>query len=195
MDMNWEAEFLLFLQEHVRCGFLTVIFKIATYMGNYGILWISTCVALIAFKKTRRIGLITAAALIINLLICNVIIKSSVGRVRPYEVIEGLKILIREPVDTSFPSGHTSSAFAIACAIICNLQKKRPCVVISLLFIASMIGFSRLYLGVHYPSDVLCGMLFGIITGILTSLLLNKVISRYSLHSSGEDITETEDHN
>ncbi len=174
--MNWEVEFLLFLQEHVRCGFLTVIMKLFTYMANYGILWIALCLALLINKKTRKLGIICSVALVLNYMTCNVIIKSIVGRTRPFEAIEELTLLIKKPVDTSFPSGHTSSAFTLACAITCYLSRQRKWVGAILIFVASMIGISRMYLGVHYPTDVLVGMLLGIATGIIVYYALRSKI-------------------
>ena len=177
--MNWEVEFLLFLQEHVRCGFLTVIMKLFTYMANYGILWIALCLTLLINKKTRKLGIICSVALVLNYMTCNVIIKSIVGRTRPFEAIEELTL------DTSFPSGHTSSAFTLACAITCYLSRQRKWVGAILIFVASMIGISRMYLGVHYPTDVLVGMLLGIATGVVTYLALHNKIDDTYAQASG----------
>ncbi len=172
--MNWEAEFLLFLQEHIRCGFLTVIMKAFTYMGNYGILWYVLCLALTVNKKTRKLGIMCWAVLLLNFLICNVLIKGNVGRTRPFEAIDGLTYLIGKPVDSSFPSGHTSSAFSLATVIALFVSRDKRWIGILSLVTAAMIGFSRLYLGVHYPTDVICGMILGIIFGISAYFLLNK---------------------
>lgn len=175
--MNWEAEFLLFLQEHIRCGFLTVIMKAFTYMGNYGILWYVLCLTLTINKKTRKLGIMCWITLVLNFLICNVLIKGNVGRTRPFEVIDGLTYLIAKPVDTSFPSGHTSSAFSLASLITCYLPRNKKWIGVISLTIAAMIGFSRMYLGVHYPSDVIVGFLLGIIFGLSTYFLLNKKLN------------------
>ena len=108
-------------------------------------------------------------ALIIGALITNVCVKPAVARIRPYEVIEGLIPLINPPMDFSFPSGHSCAAFAAATACWEGLPKKYG---IAMLALAGLVSFSRLYLGVHYPSDVAAGIAVGVFAGWLSQKIV-----------------------
>ena len=112
----------------------------------------------------RKASLTALLALLLSVVINNLILKNIVGRARPYVHVENLKLLIRKPRDFSFPSGHTSSSFAAATVFLAMLPWWIG--IPSLLF-AVLIAFSRLYLGAHYPSDVICGAILGIIFGIV----------------------------
>ena len=108
-------------------------------------------------------------ALLLSLLINNIILKNLVARTRPYEMVEGLVPLIGRPRDYSFPSGHTGSSFASAWVLFRKLPAGYG---ISALVLAGLIGISRLYVGVHYPTDVLFGVLGGIVSGSIAMLML-----------------------
>lgn len=170
--INLEGNILLFIQEYLRTPFLTPIFKIITYLGNNGAIWIMITMALLCFKKTRKSGILAVVALLCAFLIDNVILKNVIARTRPYEVIDGLQILIQKQKDYSFPSGHTGSSFAAAIIFFQTLPKKYG---ISAIVLASLIGISRLYVGVHYPSDVICGFLIGMIIGIVVNRLYEYI--------------------
>ena len=103
-------------------------------------------------------------ALLLNFIINDLVIKNIIRRVRPFYTISGLEILINPPKSFSFPSGHTSSFFACA-TVLFNSSKKYGGIFMIMSFI---MGFSRMYVGVHYPSDVFVGMIVGIISGIMT---------------------------
>lgn len=156
-----EADILLWIQNNIRNDVLTPIFKFITTLGNAGVIWIVLSVGLLIPKKTRRVGALALVSLLFSALIDNVILKNVVARTRPYEVIEGLTSLVGVQKDYSFPSGHTGSAFAAAVVMFLGLPKKSG---IPILVFACLMGLSRLYVGVHYPSDVLGGALIG--TGI-----------------------------
>ena len=151
-----EESILLGIQSDLRNEWLTPVFIFITRLGNGGFIWILGSILLLAPKKTRKIGVMALAALVGSVLIDNVILKNVVARTRPYEVIGGLTSLIGIQKDFSFPSGHTGSSFAVAVVMFRGLPKKFG--------VPALIGFSRLYVGVHYPSDVLGGALIG--TGI-----------------------------
>lgn len=157
--VNADQFILLFLQDVIRNPILTPFFIFVTKLGNAGAIWIALTVILLIPKKTRKIGCMSALALLGSLIINNLILKNLIARIRPYEIINGLVPLIEKPTDYSFPSGHTGSSFAAACILYRKLPKRFG---ITALLLAMLIGFSRLYLGVHYPSDVL----FGIISGV-----------------------------
>ena len=118
LHMQWDDQFLLFLQENVRNDVLTPIMKFITHLGDKGILWILIAVLLCCFKKTRPIGIMAGIALAMSVIINNAILKNLVARPRPYlpETVggQGLKLLIEEQGDWSFPSGHSGASFAAA---------------------------------------------------------------------------------
>lgn len=176
MIMAWEEEFLLYLQNNVRTEFLNHVMQFFSFLGNFGWFWIVLCIVLIAVKKTRPIGIIAAAALVASLLIVNGIIKPVVSRTRPFVSIEELTLITRKPLDSSFPSGHTSSAFVVSCAITWCLSGKKKWLGVILIIIASLIAFSRLYLGAHYPTDVIAGLLLGITISVVTYFALRKKV-------------------
>ncbi|MBR6173086.1 MAG: phosphatase PAP2 family protein [Eubacterium sp.] len=169
---QWDADILLYIQDHLRADWLTPIMKVITHLGEKGIFWILLCIALLIPKRTRRVGLISALALLFGWLTCNVVIKSLVGRVRPYEVIEGLTSLVGAQKDTSFPSGHAAAAFATTIGFcLASWSKKEHWPKwpgIALIVLSLLICFSRLYVGVHYPTDVIAGILISsaIATGV-----------------------------
>lgn len=170
-----DADILLFLQNTVRNPALTPLVKAITVLGNGAILWVLVSVAVLIPEKTRRTGLTSILALLVSLLINNIILKNLVARVRPYEVIEGLVPLIRRPWDYSFPSGHTGSSFAAAWVFYRKLPKRFG---IPALVLAGLIGLSRLYLGVHYPTDVLFGVVSGIGSGCIAMLTVKALIDK-----------------
>lgn len=157
---SFDANFLLWIQQHLRSDFFTPFWRFITTTGNGGLLMIAIACILLAFKKTRKVGIMSVVALVFSLVFTNLLIKPLVARVRPYEVIEGLAILVPKQLDFSFPSGHSSAAFATAWVMFRSLPKK---VGIPALVCALLMAFSRLYLGVHYPTDVLAGVVLGIL--------------------------------
>ena len=128
-----------------------------TSLGNVGAIWIVLAVVLIAIPKTRKSGIIVAAALIIDAVLCSGILKNVFCRIRPFDVNTAIQVLITKPRDFSFPSGHTSASFAAANALY--LAKERKLFILTLV-LACLIAFSRMYLYVHYPTDILGGIVF-----------------------------------
>lgn len=157
--LNLDGGILLFLQDAVRNPVLNPIMTVITSLGNAGIIWILLTAALLIPKKTRKIGCMSACALLVSLLFNNILLKNLVARVRPYNAIEALIPIISKPSEYSFPSGHAGSSFASAWVLYRKLPKKYG---IWAAILAALISFSRLYVGVHYPSDVLAGILVGI---------------------------------
>lgn len=158
-----DGNILLWIQEYIRCDFLTPIFKFFTTLGDDGRIWIATAIMLLFIKKYRKTGAMVGLSLIGSLIINNMLIKNLVARTRPYKVIETLTILIPEPGEFSFPSGHTSSSFAAGVVLFLTLPKKYG---IPALILAVIISLSRLYVGVHYPTDVLAGMVTGTLIAV-----------------------------
>lgn len=157
-----DGNILLFIQEHVRQPWMDGFWKAITHLGDGGFLWIAAAVALLLWKDTRKAGISASFALVIGALITNVALKNIVARIRPYEVVEGLMRIIERQHDFSFPSGHTCASFAAAFALYKTLPRRWG---IACLVLAALISLSRLYVGVHYPSDVLGGAAVGIFAG------------------------------
>lgn len=150
--------------------------KTATFLGNGGILWLTACACLLFRQQTRRASLTALLSLVFSALVCNAFLKNLVERARPFDKIPSLQFLIRKPHDFSFPSGHTSSSFAVATVFLAMLPLW---VGVAALTIAVLIAFSRMYLGVHYPSDVLCGAVLGVLFG-LAALAVMPLLLRIS---------------
>ncbi len=164
-----DGNILLWIQEHLRCDVMTAIMKVVTMLGDKGIFLIAVAVLLIAYRPTRKAGMAAMLGLVINLLIVNVWLKNMVDRTRPYYVVEGLNCLLPPQWDSSFPSGHTSHAFVMVVVIWSTLKRKYGVIA---LVMAILIAFSRLYLGVHYPSDVLAGVVIGILSGLASVIIV-----------------------
>ena len=156
-----ELKILDWIQGHLSCGLLDTVMPAVTHLGDGGMLWIGLAAVLTAFPKTRKVGLAVAAGLVLEVVCCNGILKPLVARVRPCELQPAVELLVPRPTDFSFPSGHTGASFAAASA----LCFRRSRLWIPAAALAALIGFSRLYLYVHYPTDVLAGMLIGILLG------------------------------
>ncbi len=167
----FELKFLDFLAENMRCGFLDFLMPKITLLGNAGLFWIALAVVLLIPKKTRRAGVAMGIALVLGLIFCNGTLKPLVARVRPYDVKGIMPYLIEVQHDFSFPSGHTTASFEGA-AVVFLYNKKWG---IAALVLAALIAFSRMYLYVHYPSDILAGVVLGVLFAYIGMRVSNKV--------------------
>ena len=173
---HYDGQLLLFIQNYLRFEQITPAVKIITHLGDKGILWIALTILLLIPRKTRRIGLVAAIALAFSFCVNDLIIKHLVNRVRPYDAIQGLVRLIGPESSTSFPSGHSSAAFATTTGILLASHKKWPVwPKLLIVFFACVIAFSRIYVGVHYPSDVIMGMVVAISCSLIGYLVFCKV--------------------
>lgn len=159
---------ILFLHNHMHYPILDNVMVAITYLGEFGLLWIVIALLLCIFKKYRRYGVTMLCALIITAMVANLVMKPLIERPRPFLDLPDLKLLIPPPKGFSFPSGHSSSSFVCA-GILFGMNKKWGGLA---LFTAALIAFSRVYLGVHYPSDVLVGMILGLIIAVLSLKIL-----------------------
>ena len=169
--LKWDGEILLWIQEHVRQDFLSPVVKFITHLGDAGWCWILLAVILLIVKKTRKIGLVTAVSLLSSYVVNNLILKNLVARVRPYEAVDGLQRIIEAQSDFSFPSGHSASSFAAAVVIFMLCPRKYG---VPALVLAFLIALSRLYVGVHYPTDVLTGVISGTVIAVIVCTVYKK---------------------
>jgi len=153
-----DASLLIWIQEHLRFDALTPVVAFISMLGDSGLIWVVLALLFLFFAQLRRAGLMALVSLAGSVLVVNVVLKHLVGRPRPYEVLPEIVRLIPPPSGSSFPSGHAASAFAAAVIMYLYLPKKFG---IPALLLATAIALSRLYLGVHYPSDVLAGAVIG----------------------------------
>lgn len=169
-----EDDILLYIQNHLRNENLDRIMKFITALGDKGIMWGSAAVLLAATEKHKKTGIKLGAALGIGAAITNLATKNAVRRPRPFDVIEGLQTLIPPPADWSFPSGHTTSSIACGTLLLMHMPEK---IGIPAFITGVLISLSRIYVGVHYPSDVLAGAAAGVIAAIVSDKAVEKFFS------------------
>ena len=146
-----------------------------TKLGDAGIVWIILTVILLLIPKTRKSGVYMAVALIADLIICNVILKPIVARIRPYSINQTVQLLVTPLKDYSFPSGHTAASFASVSALYFAGRKRMAA---GALIVSVLIAFSRMYLYVHYPTDVLGGLIIGLLCGWIADMIIQKVMEK-----------------
>jgi len=171
---TWDASVITAIYENVHSAFLTMFFRIVTLLGEGGIFWIAVAVILLFFKKTRRSGICIVASLLIGVIVGNGIIKNVVARPRPYDAIAGIESVVSHLSDYSFPSGHSLCCFEAATALAMNRTKWAIPAYVG----AVLVAVSRLFLFVHYPTDVICGALLGVLFGVLGSLAAGAIYDR-----------------
>ena len=183
LAVSFDLPILVWIQAHLQSGLMDTIWPIITMFGDAGIFWMVWATLLLFIPKYRRTGLGMWFALAMGLLICNITLKPLVGRIRPYDfqitelgktwndLLAGGELLVELPHDFSFPSGHTIASFEACTVLLLNSKLMGiPAVILAIL-----IAFSRLYLYVHYPSDVIFSVFAGILFGILGNLIAKKI--------------------
>ncbi len=167
-----ELDFLIldFIKENMANPFLDFLMPKITALGDGGAIWIAATIILLSIPKYRKGGIAMTVGLLMCLLIGNITLKPLIARTRPFELIENIELLIAAPADYSFPSGHTLSSFTAA-SILTMINKKFGYFAIPL---AVMIAFSRLYLYVHFPSDVLASIVLSSVISLVIYILFFK---------------------
>ncbi len=160
--MDWIAQ-------NLHTNFLDQIMPMISALGDNGMIWIILALGFLLFGE-RKTGVRIVLALLFSLLFCNLILKNAVGRIRPCEVNTMVNLLIPCPTDPSFPSGHTSASFAAVTVLLAAKWKWRW----AALGLAVLIAFSRMYLYVHFPTDIVGGILVGVICGLLSVFVSKK---------------------
>ena len=177
---HFDLPILDWIAAYLWCPFLNAVMPVITLLGDAGIFWIAIAVILLFFPKTRKVGLGMGAALVIGLLVCNVTLKPLIARIRPYDYQlqhfgVTIKLLIEAQHDFSFPSGHTIASFEAATVLLIHSKKAG----IPAMILACLIAFSRLYLYVHYPTDVIASVILCICFGFLGNWLVKKGFALY----------------
>lgn len=178
--VSFDLPILDWIQQNFRCGFLDVFMPFVTLFGEAGIFWIACALALLVTRKYRKTGLGMAFALIFGVIVCNMTIKPLVMRPRPYDFQAEhfgvtIKLLVDGLHDYSFPSGHTIASFEAATVLMLNNKKLG----IPALILACLIALSRLYLYVHYPTDVLVALVLGVAFGFLGNWLSGVCMKKF----------------
>jgi undecaprenyl-diphosphatase len=181
---NIDSSILMLIHNNIANSFLDSAMPVITSFANGGALWIAITLILICSDKYRKSGIILLGALALCFIIGNLGIKPLVARVRPFDVNTSIHLLISKPKDFSFPSGHTMHSFAAATVLY--YTNKRAGILAYLLAIA--IGFSRLYLYVHYPSDVLVGIIVGVSMALISIKLFEKAFKRVNEYRTIKDV-------
>ena len=169
-EIDWGI--LHWIHHTLQCGALDFLMPKLTVLGNGGAVWVVAAAALTVSKKYRRYGIAMFAALAAGVLIGNVCLKNLIARPRPCW-LENVPLLIANPTDYSFPSGHTLSS-VIGAAVLTGANRKFGFAAIPL---AALIAFSRLYLYVHFPSDVLASVVLGTAIGA-TAVSVAKAVKK-----------------
>lgn len=162
--------YILDLIQNLRCPFLDFLIPRVTALGNAGMIWILMSLIMCINKKYRKTGITVLAALLTGFIICNIIIKPLAARPRPCWIDTSVPILINVPSDYSFPSGHTLSSFIAAFVLLFSGNRFGYAAVV----LAALIAFSRLYLYVHFPSDVLGGIFLAALISYVVLGVSNK---------------------
>lgn len=159
---NIDFIILNYIHDHLSCKALDFLMPKITFLGNAGLIWIIIAVCMLISRKYRHNGIALTGGLIGCVVIGNLLLKNLVARARPCWINDTVNMLISVPTDYSFPSGHTMSSFAAA-AVIMQADRKWG---IAAYILASLIAFSRLYLYVHFPTDIIAGAVIGTAIGI-----------------------------
>jgi len=169
---NIDKTILFFIQNNLHFKVIDKIMILFTTMGNMGLIWIFISILLLINKKTRNIGIVSFLALFLSTILGEGVLKHIIQRPRPFVDFQSFHLLVPKPTSYSFPSGHTASSFSAAYVLGKKLKN------FSLIFwlIAILIAFSRLYLFLHYPSDIIGGIILGLICGKIALYLYEQCI-------------------
>ncbi|MCD8216092.1 MAG: phosphatase PAP2 family protein [Clostridiales bacterium] len=168
--LKQDVKIMEFLQNNLQSDFLDKIMPKISATANAGIVWILIACIMGLSGKYKNTSKILIKALLISTFVCNVVLKPFVGRIRPFVALDSVESKIKEPKDPSFPSGHTMASFVAAMVIFCT----NPILGVIAFGLAFFIAISRLYLLVHYPSDVIIASWLGAVIGVFSIFRFGK---------------------
>lgn len=171
---DWELNLLYWFQS-IHNSVLDFIVPKITFLGDAGWFWIVVILLLLIIPFNRKMGVQAAVSLILTVIVCNIILKPSIMRCRPCWMEPEVQLLVKIPHDFSFPSGHSNASFAVTTAILTRNKKLG----IPSIILAAAIAISRLYLFVHWPTDVLAGTIIGICGGITSYFIVNWLYRKF----------------
>ena len=171
---DWELDLLHWFQS-IHNPVLDFIVPKITFLGNAGWFWILIIFLLLILPYNRKMGVQAFISLLITFIICNLILKPSVMRCRPCWLEPEVQLLTKLPHDYSFPSGHSNASFSVATAILTRNKKLG----IPAIILATCIAISRLYVFVHWPTDVIAGTIIGICGGIISYFIVNLIYNKF----------------
>ena len=179
LAVSFDLPILDWIAANIWCPVLDVAMPIITLLGDAGIFWIAVSVLFMILKKYRKTGIGMMLALLMGLVVCNIWLKPAVARIRPYDFQleyfqKEIALLAGAMHDFSFPSGHTIASFEAAVVIALNHKKLG----IGAMILAVLIAFSRLYLYVHYPTDVLVSIVLGTAFALIGNFLAQKIMEK-----------------
>lgn len=157
------------IRDNIANPILDAIMSAISFTGEAGAIWIIAAIACLCFKQTRKAGVCMAVALILGVIFGNLLLKNIIDRPRPYELHQWITLIVPPPEDPSFPSGHTLASVGAAVSLFIYHKRLGA----AALVYAGLMGFSRMYLYVHYPTDVLGGLILGIICAVAAMLIVN----------------------
>ncbi len=169
---NWEFDLLYWFQS-LHNPILDKIVVVITSLGNAGIFWILLTLVMLIVCKDKKVAWTSALALLFSLLVINIFLKNTVMRARPCWIDDTIPLLVKNPKDYSFPSGHSSASFASAVSIVQYARYRKQG--IAAVILAALIAVSRMYVFVHFPTDVFVGTILGIIEAILAGIIIRFI--------------------
>lgn len=184
--ISFDLPILDWIQANMKSAFMDKFMPFITVFGDAGIFWMILAAVLLIFPKTRKTALGMAFAMAIGLVVCNMTLKPLVARIRPYDLQAQLGVTINllcsAQHDFSFPSGHTIASFEAAVVLLKNSKKLG----IPAMILAVLISFSRLYLYVHYPTDVLASIILGTLFALIGDAIAAKVAPKLPSGKKGK---------
>ena len=184
--ISFDLPVLDWIQANLKSSVMDTVMPIITVFGDAGIFWMVVSALLFIFPKTRRTGLGMAIAMMIGLIVCNVTLTPLVARIRPYDLQAELGVTIQllgeRMHDFSFPSGHTIASFEAAVVMLKNSKKMG----IPAMILAVLISFSRLYLYVHYPTDVIASVILGTLFALIGNALAGLIAPKLGAGKKGK---------
>ena len=202
---QFDGNLLIGIQHALNADWLTPIMKFFSFLGEAGWFVILLCFIMVVYKKTRKLGLVCSVALLVTFIICNLVIKILVARTRPWVLFEGVNRMLADPGDSSFPSGHSTNCMAMAFTFWLYTRpgktdgkkdwnagpelgwnapganrKRLHMLSIATVIMALLIALSRLYLGMHFPADVICGLLLGMIVPTIVYAIFIKIEEKHA---------------